>query len=233
MWNSRDKFRQCIHWLWSSHTANATSESALFFSLFFFCDAIVNTILQFCTCCRSLITGVCMIRFSCSVWASFTLCITFLFYFAWLLLHTGRWLLFNIVMHSFTTGCLPSDLQLWSPEHLIPFDTVCHSGCNCHLLKAFKTIKSFSVLGAWQYISTLIRTLGCQRNCPPRANPAPWGAVPTKLIILCNHTSWNTATAAGKYRFGVKHYNVIPISDLLPPIPTDVNDVQYVSVLLS
>lgn len=112
-------------------------------------------------------------------------------------------------MHSFTTVCLPSDLQLWSPEHLIPFDPVCHSGCNCHSLKAFKTIKSFSVLGAWQYISALIRTLGCQRNCPPRANPAPRGAVPTKLIILCNHTSWKTATASGKYRFGGKH-NAIP-----------------------
>lgn len=128
---------------------------------------------------------------------------------------------------------LPGDLQLWSPEHLIPFDTVCHSGCNCHLLKAFKTIKSFSALGAWQYISALIRTLGCQRNCPPRANPAPWGAAPTKLIILCNHTSWNTATAAGKYRFGVKHYNVIPICDLLPAIPTEVDDLQYFSLLLS
>lgn len=154
-------------------------------------------------------------------------------YFACLLLLTGHWALFNIVMHSFTMGCLPSDLQLWSPEHLIPFDTVCHSGCNCHLLKAFKTIKSFSVVGAWQYISALIRTLGCQRNCPPRANPAPWGSVPTKLIILCSHTSWNAATAAGKYRFGVKHYNVIPFSDLLPPIPTDVHDVQKLSLLLS
>lgn len=130
---------------------------------------------------------------------------------------SGHCPLFDIVMHSFTTARLPSDLQLWSPEHLIPFDTVCHSGCNCHLLKAFKTIKSFSVLGAWQYISALIRTLGCWRNCPPRANPAPRGAVPTKLIILCSHTSWNTATASGKYRFGVKHYNVIPITDLPPP----------------
>lgn len=132
---------------------------------------------------------------------------------------------FNIVMHSFTTVCLPSDLQLGSPEHLIPFDPVCHSGCNCHLLKAFKAIKSFSVLGAWQYISALIRTLGCQRNCPARANPAPRGAVPTKLIILCNHTSWNRATAAGKYKFGVKHYNVILISDLFPLIPTEVGGI--------
>lgn len=154
-------------------------------------------------------------------------------YFAGFLLPSGCWPSFVIVMHSFTTACLPGDLQLWSPEHLIPFDTVCHSGCNCHLLKAFKTIKSFSVLGAWQCISALIRTLGCQRNCPPRANPAPWGAAPTKLIILCNHTSWNTATAAGKYRFGVKHYNVIPICDLLPAIPTEVDDLQCFSLLLS
>lgn len=120
--------------------------------------------------------------------------------FTCLLLLAAHGPLFNIVMHSCTIGCLSSDLQLWSPEHLIPFDTVCHSGCNCHLLRAFKTIKSFSAVGAWQYISALIRTLGCQRNCPPRANPAPWGSVPTKLIILCSHTSWNGATAAGKYR---------------------------------
>lgn len=153
------------------------------------------------------------------------------YYFAQPLILSGHRPLFDIAMHSLTTFSLPSDLQLWSPEHLIHFDPVCHSGSNCHLLKAFKTIKSFSVLGAWQYISALIRTLGCQRNCPPRANPAPRGAVPTKLIILCNHTNWNTATVAGKYRFGVKHYNVILISDLLSPLPTDVH-VVYISFFI-
>lgn len=117
----------------------------------------------------------------------------------------------STVQQHLTTG---SDLQRWLPQHLVPFDPVYHSGCNCHLLKAFKTIKSSSALGARQYISALIRTLDCQRNRPPRANPAPRGAVPTKLIILCNHTSWNTAAAAGKYRFGVKDYNMIPVSDL-------------------
>lgn len=129
---------------------------------------------------------------------------------ACLILLTGHWPLFDMVKHRLYNG-LPSDLQRQSPEHLIPFDTACHSGCNCHLLKAFKTIKSSSVVGAWQYISALIRTLGWQRNCPPRANPAPRGAAPTKLIIVCGRTSWNTATAAVKYRF----YNGIPISDLL------------------
>lgn len=150
-----------------------------------------------------------------------------------ILLISGRRPWSCIVMHCFTTACLPSDLQLGRPEHLIPSDPVCHSGCNCHLLKAFKTIKSLSVLGAWQYISALIRALGCQRNCPPRANPAPRGAVPTKLIILCNHTSWRTATAAGKHKFEMKHHNVIPISDLLPPTPPDVHHVQYFLLLLS
>ena len=87
--------------------------------------------------------------------------------------------------------------------------------------------------GAGQYISALIRTLGCQRHCPPRANPAlpPRGAVPTKLIILCIRTSWKTATASGKYRFGPKH-KVIPVSDPLLPIPTDGDYVQYFSLSL-
>ncbi|MED6246505.1 hypothetical protein ATANTOWER_018953 [Ataeniobius toweri] len=63
------------------------------------------------------------------------------------------------VQHSFTTGCFPGDLPHRRPLPLIAFDPVCHADCNCHSLKAFKTIKSSSALGVWQYISALIRTL--------------------------------------------------------------------------
>lgn len=122
------------------------------------------------------------------------------FVLSFYLFFPGHCPLLSIPMCSLTTDCLPTDLVHQSPEDLIAFDPVCHAVCNCPLLKAFEAIKSFSVLGAWQHISALIRTLGCQRSCPPRANPAPRGAVPTKLIILYNRTSWKTATAAQKIK---------------------------------
>lgn len=53
----------------------------------------------------------------------------------------------------------PGDLPHRRPLPLIAFDPVCHAGCNCHSLKAFKAIKSSSALGVRQYISALIRTL--------------------------------------------------------------------------
>lgn len=107
------------------------------------------------SCCRSLSSH---IYFLCLAISDFCL-----------LPLTGHWPLFNIVMHSFATACIPSDLQLWSPEHLIPFDTVCHSGCNCHLLKAFKNHQKLLSIGCMTVYLSSHQNIGLPEKLPSKS----------------------------------------------------------------